>query len=145
MTVPKLIRISYLSSAAQGVDTGREIEAILAASRRNNARSGVTGALIFNRGTFGQILEGPDEAVDETFARIEADPRHDRIEVLALKKVDARAFADWSMGFVGRPSSMTEAVEARRTTFDLSSMDGDEMFATLHRIALGRDSALRIA
>lgn len=139
-----LVRIIYLSQAAAGVDPDQVIEDILAVSRRNNGRVGVTGALIYNRGTFGQVLEGPEGAVEETFARIEADRRHTEMQVLGLKTIDARAFGDWSMGFVGRAHSMRPAEEARRTTLDLSAMGGDAMFATLHRVAMGRDLALRL-
>lgn len=146
MTRGALVRIVYLSHAVPGLDPDAIIGDILDVSRRNNARAGVTGALIYNRGSFGQVLEGPEAAVEDTFGRIEADPRHAEIQVLDLKTIDARAFGDWSMGFVGRPSSMPSGeAEARRTTLDLATMGGDEMFATLHRIALGRDLALRLS
>ena len=150
MPRPSLVRIVYVSRAVPSdlpaAEASARIDDILAASRRNNARCGVTGALIFNRGTFGQILEGPEDAVEETFLRIEADPRHDEVQVLDLKTIDAPAFGDWSMGFVGRPSAAAGAAfEDRRTTLDLAAMGGDEMFATLHRIAVGRDRALQIA
>ena len=65
--------------------------------------------------------------------------------MLDLKPIEARAFGDWSMGFVGRQASLARAEdESRRTTLDLATMGGDRMFATLHRIALGRDMALRL-
>ena len=154
MTDTRLIRITYISRSGSGAggesrserDLAGEIDAILEVSRRNNGGCGVTGALIFNRGTFGQILEGPEDAVEETFLRIEGDPRHHDVEVLDLKPVTARAFGDWSMGFVGREASMSRPeVEARRTTLDLARMDGDEVFALLHQLALGRDTAIRAA
>ena len=153
MTTRQLIRITYVSEAAiarapddAGEALAREVEGILAISRRNNAGVGVTGALIFNRTTFGQVLEGPEAAVEETFARIEADPRHRDVEVLDLRTVETRAFGDWSMGFVGRrATSERPGIEDHRTTLNLARMGGDEVFGTLHRIALGRDMALRVA
>ena len=146
MATDGLVRITYVSRARAGLDAAREVEGILAASRRNNARAGVTGALIFNRSTFGQVLEGPETAVEATYARIEADPRHHDVEVLDLRPVEGRAFADWSMGFVGRRDSLGRPeAEAHRTTLDLAAMGGDEMFGALHRIAMGRDAALRVA
>ena len=147
MTDSRLIRIVYVSRSALGDAEGveRAIGGILDVSRRNNGACGVTGALIFNRGTFGQILEGPEDAVEETFTRIEGDPRHHDVEVLDLKRVSERAFGDWSMGFVGRRSAAgRDGVEAHRTTLDLARMNGDAVFATLHAIALGRDTALRV-
>ena len=148
----RLIRITYVSRTvdagfARGADrpegAASEVESILAVSRRNNARVGVTGALIFNRSTFGQVLEGPEEAVDETYARIEADPRHRDVEVLDLRSVEERGFGDWSMGFVGRQDRLVRpGVEDCRTTLDLRRMGGDQVFGTLYRIALGRDTAM---
>ena len=151
MPSDSLVRIVYVSRAVapSGMDPAdwpAQIEGILAASRRNNVRVGVTGALIFNRGTFGQVLEGPEAAVEETFMRIEDDPRHDEVQVLELGGITAPAFADWSMGFVGRDRPAVVAdVEALRTTQDLSAMGGDAVLALLHRIALERDRALRPA
>lgn len=41
-----------------GADLHAEIDSILKASQRNNSRAQVTGALIFNKGVFAQVLEG---------------------------------------------------------------------------------------
>ena len=77
------------------------VEGILAASRRDNAAAGVTGALLFNRACFGQALEGPLDAVEETFERIQRDPRHGEVTVLAFEPVSGRGSGAWSMGFAG--------------------------------------------
>ncbi|UEM07295.1 BLUF domain-containing protein (plasmid) [Skermanella rosea] len=58
------------------------VQQILASSRSNNARAGVTGALLFNSGCFAQVLEGPTPAVTETFERIQWDERHSEVLVL---------------------------------------------------------------
>lgn len=153
----RLTRIVYLSSplieghdarhaGAPGAAFVAELDRILAASQRNNAAAGVTGALIFNSGLFGQVLEGPEEAVEATFLRIRADPRHGAVTMLGSKPVIERAFGDWSMGFVGL-GALSDAPEheSRRTTFDLAEMDDDEVFAVLHGLAIERDIDLRAA
>jgi len=71
---------------------------ILAASRRNNGASGITGILLYVAGGFMQVLEGDAQAVDVTFARICADKRHWNTMVL-LDREAPRAFGEWSMGF----------------------------------------------
>ena len=144
-----LVRIVYVSRAAPGWEARRGdgsagIEGILVPSRRNNARRGLTGTLVYNQALFGQVLEGPESAVEETAARIEADPRHHDMRVLEMRSVSAPAFADWSMGFVGPRESMDPPAEARRTTFDLRTMRGDAIFAMLHRIAMGEDAFLEV-
>lgn len=153
----RLIRIVYLSSPridghderdadAPGPAFVAELDRILAVSQRNNAAAGVTGALIFNSGLFGQVLEGPDEVVETTYRRIAADPRHGEVTMLGSKPVVERAFGDWSMGFVGL-GALSDAPEheARRTTRDLAEMDDDEVFAVLHGYAVERDLNLRAA
>jgi hypothetical protein len=57
----------------------------------------VTGLLLFHRGWFLQVLEGPLEAVDDTFDRIRRDGRHTDIRTVADLPIAARAFGDWTM------------------------------------------------
>jgi hypothetical protein len=84
------------------LDRTTELMNILEASRSRNAEAGVTGALMFNEQRFVQVLEGRQDAVEETFARIMRDPRHTAITVLARRKEPRQQFAAWSMAFVGR-------------------------------------------
>lgn len=109
---------------------------ILATSKRNNARVGVTGALLFNAGSFAQVLEGPRGAVEGTFERIQRDPRHSDVSVLQCEPVAARGFPNWSMAFIGQ-SARGRALWgeiARRTDFNLGRIEGEQLFATLMAI-----------
>ena len=74
---------------------------ILGAARRNNPSFGVTGALLFNRGAFAQVLEGPRDGVIEIFERIQCDSRHAEMVVLDYAQVTQRRFGEWSMAFLG--------------------------------------------
>lgn len=78
---------------------GASIEQILTTSRRNNARDGVTGALLYNDGLFVQTLEGEFEAVQAVFERIQSDDRHQDVVILQAETVDAPMFAAWAMAF----------------------------------------------
>ena len=78
-----------------------ELASILAVSRANNARDGLSGALLYNRGLFAQVLEGPLAAVERTFERIQCDARHDDVVVLQFGEVGQRAFSDWLMADAG--------------------------------------------
>lgn len=82
-------------------DVAREVEQLLAVSRRNNARDGITGALLYGEGCFAQVLEGPIEAVERTFERIQCDFRHADVVVLEVGIVQTRLFGDWSMAYGG--------------------------------------------
>ena len=77
------------------------IGGILAKSRRNNVRDGVTGGLLFSDGCFAQVLEGPMEAVMAAFERIQCDERHGEVVVLQSGPIAERHFSDWSMAFTG--------------------------------------------
>ena len=111
---------------------------ILAASRKNNSEAGVTGALMFNSGCFGQVLEGPQDAVEATFERIQQDERHGDVSLLAFGPVDGRAFDSWSMGFVGAsPTGRARFSSlAGQGEFDPTRFSGERLFETLHSLAL---------
>lgn len=118
------------------------IAGLLAVSKRNNARVGVTGALLFNGGSFAQVLEGSRAAVESTFERIQRDPRHSDVAVLQCDPVASRGFPNWSMGFVGdspRGRALWTEV-ARLTNFDLSRLEGNVLFNTLLSIVKVEES-----
>lgn len=73
------------------------LDGILLQARRNNARDGLTGALIVRGDLYLQLLEGPAPALAATFAKIERDDRHLAVKRLALGAVDTRLFPDWTM------------------------------------------------
>jgi hypothetical protein len=76
-----------------------EIDSILATSRRNNARAGITGGLFVTGDTVAQLLEGPIDATERTYAKICADPRHREVITLRRRGVARRIFPTWAMGF----------------------------------------------
>jgi len=106
MTQPRgIVRLLYVSRnvlEGSSEEMEDEVSSILQTSRRNNARDGVTGALLFNADCFAQALEGEAEAVQEIFERIQLDPRHEATVVLEYGPVGAREFGDWSMAYIGR-------------------------------------------
>lgn len=136
-----LTRLIYTSRnllAGGGDARVSAVAEILATSQANNARVGVTGALLFNGGAFAQVLEGPRRAVEATFERIQRDPRHGDVAVLQCAPVADRGFPRWSMAFVGQsPRGRALWAEiAGRTGFDLARIEADGLFATLHAIVM---------
>lgn len=135
-----LTRVVYLSSNSLELNPDEMIDAvndILSVSQQNNQAAGITGALIFNNGFFGQILEGPKTAVEETFERIQNDDRHHDVSLLDAKPIDTLSFESWSMGFIGSDKTL-EAVaksQLKKTDFDLAKLTGDEMFLMLSSLA----------
>jgi len=76
-----------------------EVGAMLESARVSNQRNGLTGALLYHRGRFVQILEGPKEQVQARFAIIAADPRHSDVQVMREVWIGERQFAEWTMAF----------------------------------------------
>ena len=139
-----LHRLVYYSRNRIRGEIGSHILSILASSRKNNEPVGVSGALMFNAGCFGQVLEGRREALESTFERIQQDPRHGDVSVLAFEPIAERMFGNWSMGFVGArgEDAARFAHVARDTGFDPSrAASGDEMLAALRRLALEDEGA----
>ena len=89
-------------SEATTIEGGSEELSILDISRRNNAARDITGFLYREDDVFYQWLEGPAQAVADTFAAIRADPRHKRVEELGRYPISERSFPSWSMGHVDK-------------------------------------------
>ena len=73
------------------------LDGILLQARRNNARDGLTGALVVRGDLYLQLLEGPDAAIAATFTRIGRDNRHLAVRLLTHTPVTRRMFPDWTM------------------------------------------------
>lgn len=145
-----LYRLVYTSRSLVGGDEDaqeRIVGGIVEASRRNNARAGVTGALVFSTGSFAQVLEGPRSAVEATFERIQRDPRHRDLSVLQCEFVGERFFSSWSMGFVGRAARGRAPwdVLARSTGVDLGRVEGDGFCAALLALVRADEDAAAVA
>jgi hypothetical protein len=93
-----VISLTYMSRAV-GRFSEEDLQQILAVSRVNNQRDGLTGMLLYADEHFIQTLEGEEAAVDAAFTRIGADPRHRDVEVTLRDQVSERNFDAWSMGF----------------------------------------------
>lgn len=94
-----LHRLIYASRQAFAVDMNpdEEIDAVIAASIRNNRAAAITGLLLVHDGWFLQALEGPAEAVMVTYQRILNDPRHAESRVIFAGPASGREFGDWHM------------------------------------------------
>ncbi len=90
-----LIRLIYASQPF-GFDEAM-LNGILLDARRCNLRDGVTGMLICRADLYLQYLEGPEEKVEATFARISRDDRHCDVRLLGTQQAEERRFPAWAM------------------------------------------------
>jgi len=93
-----MIRIVYVSFSSAPFSED-DLRHLLAKCRANNTEQDISGQLIYSDGTFMQVLEGPREAVDKTFASIKKDTRHHDVTLIERVTIDERQFPEWSMGF----------------------------------------------
>ncbi|QEA38275.1 BLUF domain-containing protein [Pistricoccus aurantiacus] len=132
-TLYRLIYVSRNGITENDDILREEIAGILDCSRRNNAHAGVTGALMFNRGCFAQVLEGPRDAVQETFERIQCDERHSHVSVLAFETVETRGFSHWAMAYVGEDNANIDefAGFAEESGFEPERLAGEQVYELL--------------
>lgn len=104
------LRIMYISRAAPSL-AEHDFAEILATACEHNELNEITGALCLRAGFFAQILEGPEPAVRETYARIERDERHQEPVIVTEESTTRRLYAGWRMKGYDGESAMTAADE----------------------------------
>lgn len=126
MAPDDLISLVYLSAAVVPFSTQNLVE-LLAQSRENNSKIGVTGMLLFKEGNFLQALEGDREKVLTLYKKIAKDVRHQKLTTLSQGNIAHRDFPDWSMGFnnlgsssAARPASFSPFLNTSLTAADFA-------------------------
>ena len=61
-----MIRLTYASTAIKELSP-ENLLALLKACRTNNGANNITGILLYSHGTFFQVLEGDETAIENTF------------------------------------------------------------------------------
>jgi hypothetical protein len=92
-------QIIYSSESATPMQQD-DLEEILVHARGSNAKSGITGALVYVEGIFLQILEGEKGRIEELMVKISRDVRHETVTVLRAAEQPMPDFGDWKMAYV---------------------------------------------
>ena len=95
-----LIHLIYTSAATQYFKP-ETLLALLGKARAKNASMGISGMLLYENGSFFQILEGPEAAIDSLYKTIAQDDRHEKVVTIIREPIAKRAFAEWTMGLAG--------------------------------------------
>lgn len=93
-----LIQLIYASSAVKPFSSDELLD-LLEFSQQNNLKNDITGILLYKDGTFLQVLEGPEDKVNEIWKRIQQDDRHQGLIVIQKESISEREFNEWLMGF----------------------------------------------
>ena len=133
--MPGLHRLLYFSrTALSGPDLDLELGRIVRDSIHNNRHAAVTGMLLSHDGWFVQVLEGPGEAVEATYRRIQSDPRHAEAVRVAYSKAPNRLFADWDM-CARRLNDGDDAILTDIGRFDPRGETADQLLRLLCSVA----------
>ena len=91
-------QIIYTSvSAALSGRAADDCDAILRVAAARNGLDGITGLLYTEEAAFLQVLEGPDESVEDLLISLRDDARHRDLEILVDREIPEREFGDWTM------------------------------------------------
>lgn len=112
-----MIRMLYISSAVKPM-TDEELLQILNVARRNNAKRGISGMLLYCGDSFIQVLEGEEQELESLFKTIKKDPRHANVTILEKKQITERKFSEWSMGFKKLSDADLSNIEGLNRFFD---------------------------
>ena len=114
---PALLRLMYSSVAASDLNAD-ELEALLGICRPLNEANDITGVLFHlhapqpGMAFFVQLLEGPHDAIEATYAKITRDELHHTVTLLSTADTHHRQFGSWSMALRDLDSEQTEQLHA---------------------------------
>lgn len=94
----ELTHLIYCSTANQDFND-EALEALLDNARSHNMTIDVTGMLLYENGSFFQVIEGPSETIKTLFQEISADTRHRNVITIIHEPIVKRAFSEWTMGY----------------------------------------------
>jgi hypothetical protein len=128
-----IVQTIYTSAATRPFPEA-ELRGLLTVARSRNTEVQVSGVLLYQTGTFLQVLEGDEDEVARVYERICRDARHRDVLLLLRRTVTERNFGDWSMGFVDIGGGAA-ALPGFRPGRSLADLSGDT--ATIERVVAG--------
>lgn len=109
------------------------LSGILMDARHGNRRDGLSGSLICRADLYCQLIEGPEQMVNDCFARILRDNRHLEVRKLASLAVTERLFDGWDMRHDPVQSWMWSAQDVANGALETAS--ADEVLGVFRRLA----------
>jgi hypothetical protein len=103
-----LVHCIYCSASSNPNYSLVDLTSLLAKSRDVNAKLGITGILLFHKGSFFQVLEGDRNVVEGLYQSISLDKRHVKLTKIIQESIKHRDFEDWTMGY---PQATQEDIE----------------------------------
>ena len=133
-----LVRLLYVSRAAEGQVTAELTESIMASARAYNLDNGITGVLCYGGDIFMQAIEGGRQEINALYSMILRDSRHCDVVLLHYEEIQERRFGGWTMGHVNLTKLNTSVVlkYSEKPKLDPYSMSGKVSMALLDELML---------
>lgn len=100
--------ISYVSTAHLELED-HEINMIMTQTQQFNKNHDITGILLYNEGSFFQLLEGEKKTIDDLYYKITDDFRHHDIIKFLEKPVSRLPFDGYMTDFITDTKRLDEA------------------------------------
>ena len=94
-----LYSICFISNSVRLLQDD-ELEAFLAISKVHNLVRNITGILLYNEGTFLEVMEGKYVDISVLISKIQRDPRHNNITVMIDQEISNRLFDSFQTGIL---------------------------------------------
>lgn len=133
-------RLTYLSIRSPGLTDREVVESVVPSARRRNEQSGLTSCLWTNGRHFFQLLEGPQEAVIQTLARIAGDTRHSGVRIVSSERANELVFLHEPLKLVLPGLSQTDEVD-RMLEELIQSLGQGRRGGTVHEAAVTPENA----
>jgi len=100
---PGIVQLIYSSRIVDPLDANRldqDINDILRHGQVDSPRLGITGALLTDRTSYAQVLEGPITSIERMYSKLVDDERHYGHELLLYVGTHVRLFPRSALAFV---------------------------------------------
>ncbi len=133
-----LVRLLYVSRAAEGQVTPELTESIMASARAYNLANGITGVLCYGGDLFMQAIEGGRDEINALYSMILRDDRHRDVVLLHYEEIQERRFGGWTMGHVNLAKLNASVVlkYSEKPKLDPYNMSGKVSMALLDELML---------
>jgi len=133
-----LVRLLYVSRAAEGQVTPELTESIMASARAYNLANGITGVLCYGGDLFMQAIEGGRDEINAPYSMILRDDRHRDVVLLHYEEIQERRFGGWTMGHVNLAKLNASVVlkYSEKPKLDPYNMSGKVSMALLDELML---------
>jgi lipopolysaccharide biosynthesis regulator YciM len=132
--MPELKQMVYVSFSEKDLSEN-DLEDFLTEIREKNKRQEVTGMLLYNEGSFIQVVEGGKDTIDALFKKLKNDPRHNTIVVLLDETINERSFPNWTMGYhkmttkqAGRINGFSDFMNSEERRIELKKSTPDIIY-----------------